>query len=143
MIIPDLNLLVYAHSDGSPYHSTARDWWEGLINGGERVGVPWAVATGFVRLMTHPRVLARPAAPDAAVDLANEWFRFPQVTPINPGVDHLSIFRRNLAVAGVGANLVTNAHVAALAMEYQAEVHSNDSDFSRFPGLRWRNPLRE
>ena len=61
--------------------------------------------------------------------------------PINPGTDHLAYFRRNLAAAGVGANLVTDSHVAALAMEFQAEVHSNDNDFSRFPGLRWRNPL--
>ena len=70
-----------------------------------------------------------------------EWFRFPQVVPINPGADHLTHLRRNLAAAGVGANLVTDAHVAAVAMEYQAEVHSNDTDFGRFPGLRWRNPL--
>ena len=143
MIIPDLNLLVYAHSDGAPFHAPARRWWEDLINGRERVGISWIVATGFVRLMTHPSVLASPAAPAKAVDLVAEWFRFPQVVPANPGADHLSLFRRNLVVAGVGANLVTDAHIAALAMEYQAEVHSNDSDFSRFPGLRWRNPLRE
>ncbi len=61
--------------------------------------------------------------------------------PINPGTDHLVHFRRNLLAAGVGANLVTDCHIAAVAMEYQAEVHSNDMDFSRFPGLRWRNPL--
>ena len=142
MIIPDLNLLVYAHSAGAPLHSPARQWWEDLINGGERVGISWIVAAGFVRLMTHPRVLASPAAPANAVDLVTEWFRFPQVVPINPGANHLSFFRSNLVAAGVGANLVTDAHVAALAMEYQAEVHSNDNDFSRFPGLRWRSPLR-
>ena len=141
MIVPDLNLLIYAHSDGAPHHDTARRWWEGLLNGTERVGVPWVVSTGFVRLMTHPRVLARPARPAEAVDYVREWFRFPQVIPINPGADHLAYLRRNLDAAGVGANLVTDAHIAALAMEYQAQVHSNDADFRRFPGLRCRNPL--
>ena len=141
MIIPDLNLLVYAHNDETPHHSTARRWWESLVNGAERIGVPWIVSTGFVRLMTHPRVLVRPATPVEAVDYVGEWFRFPQVTTVNPGTEHLTFFRRNLVAAGVGGNLVTDAHIAALAMEYQAEVHSNDTDFSRFPGLRWRNPL--
>ena len=141
MIIPDLNLLVYAHNDGTPYHDPARRWWEGLVNGTERVGVPWVVSAGFVRLMTHPRVLIQPATPAEAVDCVREWFLFPHVVPVNPGSGHLVHFRRNLVAAGVGANLVTDAHIAAVAMEYQAEVHSNDTDFSRFPGLRWLNPL--
>ena len=141
MIVPDLNLLVYAYNDGAPRHHSARRWWESLVNGVERVGIPWVVSTGFVRLMTHPKVLVYPATPEQAVDYVREWFRFPHVTPINPGSDHLTHLRRSLAAAGVGANLVTDAHIAALAKEYQAEVHSNDTDFSRFPGLRWRNPL--
>ena len=141
MIVPDVNLLVYAYNDGARYHSSARLWWEGLINGSERVGIPWIVSAGFVRLMTHPRVLVNPVTPTQAVDYVSEWFRFPHVMPIDPGADHLLHFRRNLLAAGVGANLVTDCHVAAVAMEYQAEVHSNDTDFSRFPGLRWRNPL--
>ena len=141
MIVPDLNLLVYAHNDRAPWHASARRWWEGLMNGTERVGVPWVVSTGFVRLMTSPAVLARPASPEEAIEHVAAWLRFRHVSPVNPGVDHLTHFASNLAAAGVGANLVTDAHIAAVAMEYQAEVHSNDSDFSRFPGLRWRNPL--
>ena len=141
MIVPDLNLLVYAYNDGAPRHLEARRWWEGLINGSDRVGVPWLVSTGFVRLMTHPGTLTSPVSPGEAIDHVSEWFRHPHVTPINPGTDHLTHVRRNLDAAGVGANLVTDAHIAALAIEYQAEVHSNDADFGRFPGLRWRNPL--
>ena len=124
-----------------PLHEPARRWWEGLVNGTERVGVPWLVAAGFVRLLTHPGVLQTPATPEHAVDLMAEWFRSPSVTPLNPGTQHTAIFRNMLAAAGVGGNLVTDAHIAALAIEHQAEVHSNDSDFARFPGLRWRNPL--
>ena len=141
MIIPDVNLLVYAYNDEAQFHEPARLWWEGAVNGTEREGVPWVVSTGFVRLMTHPRVLTRPVNATQAVDYVLEWFAYPHVIPIKPGVEHLTHFRRNLAAAGMGANLVTDSHIATLAMEYQAELHSNDTDFSRFPGLRWRNPL--
>ena len=141
MIIPDINLLLCAYDGRAPYHGPARRWWEDLINGAGWIGIRWVVSTGFMRLMTHPQVLARPAAPSEAVDYVREWFRFPHVTPLDPGPDHMIHLRRNLVAAGVGANLVADAHIAALAMEYQAEVHSNDTDFSRFQDLLWRNPL--
>ena len=141
MIVPDINLLVYAYNDGAPHHGTASRWWEGLVNGAERVGVLWIVSTGFVRLMTHPRAVAAPISPVDAIAHVRDWFRYAHVSPINPGAEHLTHVQRNIEAAGVGGNLVTDAHIAALAMEYQAEVHSNDSDFTRFPGLRWRNPL--
>ncbi|WP_419926830.1 hypothetical protein [Candidatus Poriferisocius sp.] len=70
-----------------------------------------------------------------------EWFRFPNVVALNPGGQHLAIFRNMLAVASLGANLVADAHIASLAIENQTALYSNDSDFYRFPGLRWRNPL--
>ncbi|WP_420622102.1 type II toxin-antitoxin system VapC family toxin [Candidatus Poriferisodalis sp.] len=141
MIVPDLNLLVYAHADGMPLHEGARRWWEDLVNGSERIGVPWIVTAGFVRLLTHPSLLTDPAPPAAAVEFVREWFGAPTVTALNPGAQYLEIFGRLLGDAGVGANLVTGAHIAALAIEHQAEVHSNDTDFARFAGLRWRNPL--
>ncbi len=141
MIVPDTNLLVYAYNDAAPWHEAARRWWEGLVNGSERVGVPWVVSTGFVRLMTHSRVLTSPITVADAGGHVTNWFGYTHVTPINPGADHLTHVRRSLDACGVGGDLVTDAHVAALAIEYQAEVHSNDSDFARFPGLRWRNLL--
>jgi len=141
VIVPDTNLLVYAYNTGAPLHEAAREWWEGLVNGAERVGVPWVVSTGFIRLMTHQRVLTSPITSAEAVDHVRHWFRFGHVAPINPGSEHLTHVQRNLDAAGVGASLVTDVHIAALAIEYQAEIHSNDSDFNRFPGLRWRNPL--
>ena len=141
MIVPDLNLLLYAHNDGAPQFAEARRWWESLLNGTERVGIPWIVAVGFVRLSTKPAVLDRPFSPENAVDTVEEWFSFPHVAPLDPGPGHLGRVRSLLAVAGTGGNLVNDAHIAALALEHGAEVHSNDSDFSRFPGVRWRNPL--
>lgn len=141
MIIPDLNLLVYAYNDGAPSHSKAAEWWEGLVNGSRQIGIPWNVSTGFVRLMTHPRVLTNPMETSSALDAVEEWFRYDHVTPVNPGARHLGLFRQMIDAAGVGANMVTDAHIAAIALEYRAEVHSNDTDFGRFPGLNWINPL--
>lgn len=141
MIIPDVNLLLYSYNQGAPLHNAARNWWIGLMTGDERVGVPWIVVAGFVRLITSRSTVAEPSTVIYAVDTVEEWFTYPHVVPINPGAQHLSLFRQALQAAGVGGNLVTDAHIAALAMEYQAEVHSGDNDFSRFPGLRWRNPL--
>lgn len=141
MIVPDLNLLLYAHNDGAPQFAEARRWWESLLNGTERVGIPWIVAVGFVRLSTKPAVLDRPFSPENAVDTVEEWFSFPHVAPLDPGPEHLDQVRSLLAAAGVAGNLVNDAHIAALALEHGAEVHSNDADFSRFPGVRWRNPL--
>ncbi len=109
--------------------------------GAETIGIPWIVTTGFVRLMSNPRVVVTPLHPSEAASYAESWFSHTHITPINPGADHLSHFRQNLAVPGGGTNLVADAHIAALSMEYDVEVHSADSDFARFPGVRWRNPL--
>ena len=141
MIVPDINLLVYAHNEDAPFHRLARSWWQDLTNGSEQIGIPWIVASGFVRTITLRSVTPNPLPATVAVDWLSEWFELPHISAINPGREHLSLFRRNLDAAGVGGNLVTDAHIAAIAMEYQAEVHSNDSDFARFPGLRWHNPL--
>ena len=143
MIVPDINLLIYAHNPDSPEHVMARRWWDGLLHGEESVGLPWVVAMGFVRVITISGVLQTPMLPTTATDYVSDWFSYDHITPLEPGVDHLRLFRQNLSVAGSGTKLVTDAHIAALAMEYDAEVHTNDSDFARFPGLRWRNPLLE
>lgn len=142
MIVPDINLLVYAYNSGTPNHTKAKRWWEQTVNGNRQVGIPWVVSAGFVRIMTHPAALAKPLPASTAVNHLKSWFQYDHIVPVNPGADHLTYFRQNLDCAGVGGNLVSDAHIAAIAMEYQAEVHSNDSDFGRFSGLRWVNPLR-
>ena len=141
MIVPDLNLLVYTYNVDAPEHDAAQDWWKELLNGTESVGLPWAVATGFVRIITNPRILNSPLSLETAGAHVQDWFGYDHVAPLNPGDSQLTLFRRYLDVPGGGSNLVTDAHIAALATEYDAELHTNDSDFGRFPGLRWRNPL--
>jgi toxin-antitoxin system PIN domain toxin len=141
VILPDLNLVVYAHNADAPDHAASRAWWETLLNGTEPVAIPWAVALGFVRLMTHRAVLGTPMRPPTAVAHVRSWFAQPLVETLDPGPRHLDILARLLAAAGTAGNLTTDAHLAALAIEHQCELHSNDTDFARFPGLRWRDPL--
>ncbi len=141
MILPDVNLLVYAYNRHAPHHAAAREWWEELLNGPRPVGIPWAVVCGFVRLMTHPVVLDPPLEPGRALHHVRSWFDRPLVEVLEPGPGHLEILERLLGAAGVAANLTTDAHLAAIAIEHHCELHSSDTDFARFPGLRFRNPL--
>ena len=141
MIIPDLNLLIYAYHAEDPNHQAARRWWAGLLDGVETVGVPWTVSSGFIRLMTNPRMLVSPMSASEAIDIVEGWFQRAHVRPLEPGAGHLTHLRQILRAAGAAANLVPDAHIAAIAIEHSAEVHSNDSDFAKFPGVQWRNPL--
>ncbi len=141
MILPDINLLVYAYNRDAREHAGARKWWEALLSSSEAVGLPWAVSLGFIRLMTHSSVLVNPLAPQRAVAHVRAWLDRANVEVLEPGPRHLQLVDRFLAELGVAGNLTTDAHLAALAVEYQCELHSNDADFARFTGLRWRNPL--
>ncbi len=141
MILPDINLLVYAYNRDAPEHGGAREWWEALLSSADPVGLPWAVSCGFIRLMTHPAVLVRPLEPQRAVAYVRSWLDRPSVEVLDPGPRHLELLGHLLGGLGVAGNLTTDAHLAALAIEHQCELNSNDADFERFPGLRWRNPL--
>ena len=143
MIIPDLNLLVYAHNAADPRHPAARQWWEDCLNGDEPVGLAWVTVLGFVRLTTHRQVLVSPLTVERAVSLAEEWLAQDVVRVLVPGRDHARLCFGFLRKLGVAGNLTTDAHLAALALEYQAELHSTDTDFARFSGLRWVNPLEK
>lgn len=142
MIVPDLNLVVYAYNEDAPFHPAAKAWWERHLSGTEPVGLAWAVMLGFVRLMSNRRVLATPMSAREAVDHCTRWLRQPNVRIILPGPTHMDILAGLLA-GPMGPDLVTDAHLAALAIEHQAELHSNDGDFARFSGLVWRNPIAE
>ena len=142
MIVPDVNLLIYAHDTASGLHQPAREWWEELLNREQPIGLPWAVALGFIRLVTHSAVLRRPLEPVAALARVEGWFAQPSVRVVDPGPRHLAILSQLFGVTGVAGRLTTDTHLAAIAIEYRAALHSNDSDFARFPGLRWENPLK-
>jgi len=141
MIVPDVNLLVYAYNMDAPHHEMARDWVQDTLNGRDPVGLPWAVLCGFIRIATSPRILVEPMRPLEALTHVQQWLRCPGVGVLDPGPRHLEIVGRLLEEEGTAGSLTTDIHIAAIAMEYQCTVASNDQDFGRFPGLRWVNPL--
>jgi uncharacterized protein len=141
MIVPDINLLVYAHNEASRFHAPSKRWWERVLNEPEPIGLCWATVMGFIRIVTHPGIQTDPISVEEAVARVDAWLLQPQVQWLHPGSRHYPIFRRMLLAAGSGGNLTTDAHLAALAIEHQSEMYSNDTDFARFPGLKWVNPL--
>ena len=141
MILPDLNLLIHAYNQDSPVHAKARAWWEACMNDPAPVGLAWVALLGFIRISTHRTILENPLPVAAACGHARSWLAQPQVSVLHPGERHAEILFDLLGEAGTAGNLTTDAHLAALAIEYQAVLHTTDADFSRFSGLRWRNPL--
>jgi len=141
LIIPDINLLVYAYDSTSPLHSKAAKWWVSCLSGSTTVGLPWVVALGFIRLWTNPKVFARPMTADTAAGHVESWIERRNVRIVSPGPRHAELLFSFLRDAGRGGNLTTDAHLAALAVELGATVHTSDADFARFPGLKWKNPL--
>ncbi len=141
MIVPDINLLIHACNSESPVHAPARQWWEGLLNGVRPVGLAWATVLGFIRISTHRQILTRPLPVGAACGRVRGWLDRPCVSLLHPGERHGEILFDLLEHLGTGGNLTTDAHLAALAIEHQAELHSTDADFRRFAGLRWKNPV--
>jgi len=142
LIIPDVNLLVHAYNSDSPLHAEARSWWEELLNGTRPVGLAWVAVLGFLRITTHRQILAQPLPVSSACTRARAWLSRPYLSVLHPGDRHPEVLFGLLETLGTGGNLTTDAHLAALAIEHQGELHSTDTDFGRFPGLRWRNPLR-
>jgi len=113
---------------------------EPLSTGG--YAVPWATILGFIRIMTHRGILQNPMFPAEATRRARSWLASPRVQILLPGETHAEILFGLLERLGAAGNLTTDAHLAALAIEYQAELASTDADFARFPGLRWFNRSR-
>jgi uncharacterized protein len=138
----DANLLLYAIDEQAPRHRAARAWLEEQLGGRETTALSWTVLLAFLRLSTSPRVFVQPLAPDRAFDVIEAWLAQPSVTVLHPGDRHASVLRRLLAPLGMAGNLVSDAHLAALAIEHGAELCSCDTDFARFAGLRWIDPLR-
>lgn len=141
MIIPDVNLLVYAYDSSSPHHTASAQWWSACMTGREEVGLPSVVIFGFVRICTHPKVFQNPMTITEAGQRVRSWLARPNARVIDPSPHHVPDTLLLLENAGTGGNLTTDAQIAALVLQEKAVLHSNDTDFLRFPGLRWHNPL--
>jgi toxin-antitoxin system PIN domain toxin len=137
----DANVLLYAVDEDAPLHSAAIGWLDPALAGREAVGFVWTVLLAFVRLSTHPGIFPNPLGPEEAFDVVESWLDQPASIVVDPTVRHLSVLRGLLASLGTAANLVNDAHLAALAAEHGAQIVSFDADFARFPGVRWFRPV--
>ena len=142
MKLPDLNLLIYAVDEEAARHADARDWLEAVLSGTESVAFAWAVLLGFVRISTNPTIFEQPLGAEEALDYVEGWLDQPVAEVVHPTPRHASLLRELLEPLGTAGNLSSDAHLAALAIEHGAELCSCDTDFARFPGLRWTDPLR-
>lgn len=142
MKLPDVNLLIYAVDESSPHHAQARSWLEQTLSGTEEVGFAWLALLGFIRISTNPTAFGRALSPARAFEFVNSWLDQSVATVIHPTPQHVTTLRALLEPLGTAGNLTSDAHLAALAIEHGAELCSRDADFSRFPGLRWTDPLR-
>ena len=142
MLLLDVNVLIYSHREESQDHAAYRGWLDSLINGDEAYGVSSAVLSAVVRITTHPGIYRTPTPLEAALAFASEVRQPSHCVPVEPGPLHWDIFVRLCRAAGARGSLVSDAYLAALAIESGSEWVTTDRDFGRFPVLRWRHPLR-
>jgi toxin-antitoxin system PIN domain toxin len=136
----DANVLLYAVNEAAPRHATARGWLDRSLAGPEPVGFAWTVLLAFLRLATHPAVFPRPLSATRAADVVRAWLAQPPAVVVDPTPRHADLLAGLLAETGTAANLVNDAHLAALALEHGAVLVSFDADFGRFAGLRREIP---
>jgi toxin-antitoxin system PIN domain toxin len=141
VILLDANVLVYANDATTPEHSVIRPWFEERLNGRDRVGLPWPTLLAFIRLVSNPQVVKSPVSVSAAWQRSQEWLSLPNVWIPTPGPAHSDVLACLLRAKGMTSRLVSDAHLAALAIEHGLTLCSTDGDFARFAGLSWQNPL--
>jgi len=143
LILVDANILLYAQDSLSPHHQQAREWWDGRLSQGGPVCLCWTVLSAFIRIGTNHRVFDHPLSLEQALARVQSWLDQPFTRVVRPTEQHWTIFQQMLTDGQAVANLVTDAHLAALAIEHGCELASTDSDFARFPKLKWSNPLSQ
>ena len=142
MLLIDANLLIYAYHAESDDHAAAKEWLEETLSGVDAVALPWQSILAFLRITTHPRVFQKPMAMRTAQTIVTTWIERPQVYMPAPGARYFELLSDLLGSAKIKGALVTDAALAALAIEQGATLCTTDGDFARFKGLRYLNPLR-
>ena len=143
MILVDANILLYAEDSLSPRHQQACEWWDQQLSGTDVICLCWTVLCAYIRIGTNPRVFEHPLSLNQAQNRVESWLNQPCTRIIRPTERHWTVFKQILTDGQAVANLVTDAHLAALAIEHDCKLASADSDFARFPKLKWINPLAE
>jgi toxin-antitoxin system PIN domain toxin len=143
VILPDANLLLYAYHPRAALHEASKAWLEATLSGSELVRVPWSTVWAFLRISTSSKVFEHPLSIGEATTAVTAWLNRPNTAVLDPGERYWEIFHRLLEESQCTGPLVTDAALAALAIEHGATLYTTDRDFSRFPGLSWRNPLAD
>ena len=141
MIVVDVNLLLYAYDDKSTFHDRARSWIEQVFSDTAPVGLPWQTVCAFLRIATNPRLPGQHFSMKEGIATVDQWLMQPNVHLLSPGERHWSVFQQMLVEGQARGPMTTDAQLAALTIEHGGVLHTTDRDFSRFPGLRWVNPL--
>jgi toxin-antitoxin system PIN domain toxin len=140
-MLVDANLLLYAVDSSSVFHRPTSTWLESALNGAQRVAMPWQSLTAFLRISTNPRAWEHPLEPQTAADVVADWLAAGPVWTPEPGAGHAEILLGLLGKYQIRGNLVTDAQLAALAIEHGLAIYSADTDFARFTELTWVNPI--
>lgn len=141
MILVDANILLYAEDSLSEHHEAARTWWDEQLSGSDPVALCWPALTAFIRIGTNARLHRRPLTLKESIERVQSWLEQPCVRLIQTTEQHWPLFQQMLRAGNASANLVSDAHLAALALEHNCVLHSTDMDFARFRGLKWKNPI--
>jgi uncharacterized protein len=141
MIVLDANILLYGYDEAAAQHRAANAYLRRIFSAAEPVGIPSHSVAAFLRIVTHPALRVGRYSLEEAVEIVDEWFALPQVRLLIPGERHWALLRRTLLEGHAAGRLVTDAEIAAITIEFGGELQTNDRDFARFPGLRWKNPL--
>ncbi len=142
MTLLDANILLYAYDADAPHHAPVERWLQNLLASDEIIGLPWVTLWAFVRVSTNSRLHAKPKTVSEAFSIIRTWLAQPGVVTVDPGPRHARILEDLLNKYGASGPLVTDAVLAALALENGAAIASTDQDFRRFPDVRWINPLQ-
>jgi len=141
LIVLDANILIYAYDSASSRHEKAKAWVEHTFSGTESIGLPWQTISAFLRIMTNSRLPGERFTIEEAAEIVDQWLMQPSMRLLIPGDDHWSLFRQMMIEGQALGPLCSDAHLAALTLEYGGILHTVDRDFARFPGLRWTDPL--
>jgi uncharacterized protein len=140
-VLVDPNLLLYAVDEESAFHNRAAEWLTAQLNGARRVGFPWSTLGAFLRISTHPRAFVHPLRPDDAWAHVDDWLASEVAWIPAPTDRHADVLGSLITTYQLSGNLVGDAQLAALAIEHGLTIYSADTDFARFPEIRWENPV--
>lgn len=140
MKLVDANVLIYAVDSTARHHAASTQWLDAALNGSETILMPWVSTLAFTRITTNPRLMPAPLTSQQALEIVQMWLQRPNVVAPEPDAQQTRRLQELLAAVGVGGNLVNDAHLAALAIQWGAAVVTFDSDFGRFPSVTWESP---